>query len=329
MNGQTASPPSAPALAAAGHTLSTAEPVLSILIVNWNTRQDLLDCLASVYAAEGPHAFEVIVFDNASTDGSAAAVAACFPQVRVVAGTENIGFARANNRAAREARGAFWLLLNPDAIVHPGAIEHLLAFLEGRPDVAAVGPRLLNPDGSLQPSIERLPTLFGEWWRLFHLNRLYPVSHYPAMVLRSRQPRRVEVLNGACLLLRREALDGQPLFDEAYFVYSEEVDLCDRLRDAGWVLHWVPEAVVTHRGGQSTRQAADRMFLELYRNKLLFFRKRRGPAAARAYKVILFQAAVVRCLGGWLARVLPLRKRVGWASLGRQYALLLRALPSM
>jgi GT2 family glycosyltransferase len=249
--------------------------------------------------------------------------------VRLLAGAENLGFARANNRAVSEASGAYWLLLNPDTIVHSGAIAQLLGYLDGRVEVAAVGPRLLNTDGSLQPSIERLPTLFSEWWRLFHLNRLYPVSHYPAPVLTSRQPRPVEVLNGACLLLRREAVGGASLFDEAYFVYSEEVDLCDRLRESGWALHWVPEAVVTHRGAQSTRQVADRMFIELYRNKLLFFRKRRGMAAGAAYKIVLFQVALVRCVGGIIARLLPLRQRGVWIGLGRQYALLLRALSAM
>jgi GT2 family glycosyltransferase len=322
-------PQSPPVLDAGDHPRPTDVAVLSIIIVNWNTRQDLLDCLASLYAQKPRCGFEVLVFDNASTDGSAAAVAARFPQVRLLVGAENLGFARANNRASREAGGVYWLLLNPDTIVQPGAIEKLLDYMNGQSAVAAVGPRLINPDGSLQPSIERLPTLFSEWWRLFHLDRLYPISSYPAPVLTSRQPRRVEVLNGACLMLRREAIAGSPLFDEAYFVYSEEIDLCDRLRQSGWALHWVPEAVVSHRGGQSTRQVADAMFVELYRNKLLFFRKRRGAAAAAVYKVILFQAALVRWVAGGIARRLPVKQRAGWASLYRQYALLLRTLPSM
>ncbi len=307
-----------------GHT-----PALSIIIVNWNTRQDLLRCLASITANPPACPFEVLVLDNASADGSAESVAAEFPQVRLEVSAENLGFARANNRAAASAQGRFWLLLNPDTVVHPGALDALARHLASRPWVAAVGPRLVNPDGSPQPSIERLPTLYNEWWRLLHLDHLYPVSKYPPSTLASRRPRRVEVLSGACLLVRREAVEASGLFDEEYFVYSEEIDLCDRLYRAGWALHWVPEAMVTHLAGHSTRQTADRMFIELYRNKVKFFRKRRGPVSARLYKLVLLQAAVLRYGLGSLIRILPLRRREEWMEAGRRYGLLLAELPGL
>lgn len=303
--------------------------VLSIIIVNWNTRQDLLRCLASIMATPPACPFEVLVFDNASADGSAEAVAANYPLVRLEVSPENLGFARANNRAALSAQGRFWLLLNPDTVVHPGAVDALVRYLASQPQVAAAGPRLVNPDGSLQPSIERLPTLSNEWWRLLHLDHLYPVSKYPQSALASRRPQRVEVLAGACLLLRREAVEAAGLFDEEYFVYSEEIDLCDRLYQKGWALHWVPEAVVTHLGGQSTRQVADWMFIELYRNKVKFFRKRRGQVSAWLYKLVLLQAALVRYGLGKLMLILPLRRRKEWIEAGRQYGLLLGKLPSL
>ena len=303
--------------------------MLSIIIVNWNTRQDLLRCLASITANPPACPFEVLVFDNDSADGSGEAVAAEYPQVRLEVSPENLGFARANNRAASTAQGRFWLLLNPDTVVHPGAVDALVRYLAGQPRAAAVGPRLVNPDGSLQPSIERLPSLFREWWRLFHLDRLYPVSQYPKAVLASRAPQRVEVLNGACLLLRADAVRPMGLFDEDYFVYSEEIDLCDRLRRVGWELHWLPEAVVTHSGGRSTEQVTDRMFLELYRNKVKFFRKRRGALAGTAYKLILLQASLARFGLGQAARALPLPRRQAWADVARQYRLLVAALPTL
>ena len=303
--------------------------LLSILIVNWNTRQDLLRCLDSITANPPALPFEVLVFDNASTDGSAAAVAAQYPGVRLEAGSENLGFARANNRAASHAQGQFWLLLNPDTVVHPGAVDTLVRYLTEQPCVAAVGPRLINPDGSPQLSIERLPSLFREWWRLFHLDRLYPVSQYAKTFLASQAPQRVEVLNGACLLLRADTVRPLGLFDEDYFVYSEEVDLCDRLGQAGWELHWLPAAIVTHSGGRSTRKVADRMFLELYRNKIKFFRKRRGALAGTLYKLILFQASLARFGLGQAARLLPLSGRHAWADVARQYRLLLAALPNL
>ncbi len=301
--------------------------ILSILIVNWNTRQDLLQCLASIAANPPDCSFEVLVFDNASGDGSAEAVAALYPQVRLEASLENLGFARANNRVASIAQGQFWLLLNPDTIVHSGALGTLVNYLANNPHVAAIGPRLVNSDGSLQPSIERLPTIFNEWWRLLHMDQLLPVSKYPQSTLTSHQPQRVEVLSGACLLLKREAVDADGVFDEEYFVYSEEIDLCDRLYHKGWELHWVPEAVITHLGGQSTRQVADRMFIELYRNKVKFFRKRRGQISAWFYKLVLFQAALVRYVLGKLMLILPWTRGNKLINIGCQYGLLLGQLP--
>jgi GT2 family glycosyltransferase len=303
--------------------------ILSIIIVSWNTRQDLLRCLASIWADPPACSFEVLVFDNASNDGTAEAVAAEYPQVRLKASPENLGFARANNGAASIAQGQFWLLLNPDTIVHPGALDALVRYLAGQPNVAGVGPRLVNLDGSLQPSIERLPSLFREWWRLFHLDRLYPVSQYGPAVLASQAPQQVEVLNGACLLLRADVVRPMGLFDEDYFVYSEEIDLCDRLGQAGWELHWLPEAVVTHCVGRSTSQVADHMFLELYRNKIKFFRKRRSTLAGAVYKFILLQASLVRIVMGQVDRALPFSRRRVLADVARRYGLLLTALPSL
>jgi GT2 family glycosyltransferase len=303
--------------------------LLSIIIVNWNTRQLLLSCLASIVANPPTSSFEILVFDNASSDGSVESIASEYPEVHLMASSVNLGFARANNRAAASAQGQFLLLLNPDTVVGPGTIDTLLRYLANQPQVAAVGPRLVQLDGTIQHSIERLPTLYREWWRLLHLDHLYPVSTYPRQAFTSRQPRRVEVIAGACFLLRQEAVATTGLFDEEYFIYSEEIDLCDRLQERGWELHWVPEAVVSHLGGQSTRQVADRMFVELYRSKVKFFRKRRGRLSAWLYKVVLLQAGLVRYGLGKLMTVLPLRRRNEWIEAGRQYGLLLGELPSL
>ena len=303
--------------------------ILSIIIVSWNTRQDLLRCLNSIWAHPPACSFEVVVFDNASNDGTPEAVAAEFPQVRLQANPENLGFGRANNGAISIAKGQYWLLLNPDTVVHAGALDALVRYLAAQPRVAGVGPRLVNPDGSLQPSIERLPSLFSEWWRLFHLDRLYPISQYGKAVLTSQAPQQVEVITGACLLLRADAIRPMGLFDEDYFVYSEEIDLCDRLGKAGWEIHWLPEAVVTHAAARSTSQVADQMFLELYRNKIKFFRKRRSAFAGVLYKFILLQASLVRFTLGQLARALPISRRRALTDVARRYGRLIIALPGL
>ena len=307
-----------------------AEPPchVSILIVNWNAGVYLQSCLATLYAQPPIARFEVIVIDNASTDGSPARLAEAFPQVVCQVSQHNLGFARANNQAAALAQGEYLLLLNPDTLVSRGAIDHMVRYLQAHPEVGAVGPRLLNADGTLQTSVERLPSLFREWWRLFHLDALYPVSRY-RLAPSALAARRVEVINGACLMLRRADLPPPGLFDEDYFVYSEEIDLCDRLRQAGRELHWLPEVTVTHLGGRSTRQAAEAMFLELYRNKVLFFRKRRGRLSASVYKSVLLMAAATRFGLGQLVRVLPLPQRERWLQLTRNYGRLLLALPNL
>ena len=319
-------------------------PDLSIVIVNWNTRDLLAQCLESVVASPNlripdsvnqpgmhdlpPITIEVRVVDNASTDGSAHMVRARFPWVRLVENRENVGFARANNQAIRESEAHYVLLLNPDTEVTLGALEILVRFIDAHPQASAVGPRLLNPDGTLQPSCHPAPTLPGELWRLFHLDALWPYGLYPMAEWDLDTPRRVDVVQGACLLLRRAALDQVGLFDEAYFMYSEEVDLCHRLRRADWSLYWVPEAQVVHYGSQSTQQMAAEMFLQLYQSKLLYFRKHHGWLAAQVYKLILVAALARLSLSrlAWLERF-PQRQR--HLTLAGHYLRLLRAFPEL
>jgi hypothetical protein len=272
---------------------------------------------------------EVWVVDNGSADGSPAMVRARFPWVRLVENQENVGFARANNQAIRESEGRWVLLLNPDTEVKSGALEVLVRFLDAHPQTGAVGPRLLNPDGTLQPSCHPAPTLPSELWRLSHLDALWPFALYPMSEWDLDTPRRVDVLQGACLLLRRAALDQVGFLDEEYFMYSEEVDLCQRLKRAGWSLYWVPEAQVVHYGGQSTQQVAAEMFLQLYQSKLLYFRKHHGRPAAQTYKLILATATLVRLSLSPLAWLERFPQRERHLTLAGQYLRLLKALPEL
>jgi GT2 family glycosyltransferase len=267
---------------------------LSIVVVSWNTRELLAQCLDSVVQSQGVGEMELLVVDNASADGSVQMVRERFPQARLLVNKENVGFARANNQAIRQANGRYVLLLNPDTRLLPDALAQLVCFMESEPGAGAAGARLLNPDGSLQPSCSPAPTLSREWWYLFHLDRLRPYSRYPMRHWDVQSVREVDVVQGAAMILRRDVLAQIGLMDEGYFMYSEEVDLCDRVREAGWRIYWVPQAQVVHYGGQSTRQAAREMFLRLYEGKLLYFRKRHGRSAARLYKLVLLAAALVR-----------------------------------
>jgi len=299
---------------------------LSIIIVSWNTL-DLLDaCLASIMAHSPRRRFEVIVVDNASTDGSANMVRRRYPDARLIENEKNVGFARANNQGIRQAVGRYLLLLNPDTEVRPDALETLIRFLEQHNEAGAAGARILNPDGTLQYSCYPAPTLLNEWLHLFHLDRERREGMDAWDVT---EPREVDVLLGACIMVRREALDEIGFLDERFFMYSEEVDFCYRLQKAGWSLYWVPQAEVVHHGGQSTRQVAADMFLRLYEGKLLYFRKHHGPGAARLYKLILLISSLSRLALvplTWLER--PSRRKEHRALAGR-YWRLMRALPAL
>ncbi|NLE76431.1 MAG: glycosyltransferase family 2 protein [Chloroflexi bacterium] len=263
---------------------------LSILIVSWNTRELLESCLESIERSwpAGDLQAEVIVVDNGSSDNSAELVQTRFPAARLIVNRENVGFARANNQGLALSQGRYVLLLNSDTVVHAGALETLHRFMEQRPQAGACGPRLLNADGSLQSSCYPVLTPGRELWRLAFLDRLWRRATYAQERWNTTVPRQVEVIKGACLLLRKAALDQVGLLDERYFMYSEEMDLCYRLALAGWEMWWAPQAVVTHVGEASSRQMATAMYVQLYRSKVAFHRKFGGPAQAERFKRLLW-----------------------------------------
>ncbi|MGQ9491970.1 MAG: glycosyltransferase family 2 protein, partial [Anaerolineae bacterium] len=233
--------------------------------------------------------------------------------------------ARANNQGFAAAQGRYVLLLNPDTEVHPGALETLVAFMDAHPAAGACGARLLNADGSLQPGCNPMLTPGREFWRLLFLDRLWPRATYRMDRWDAVTPRPVEVVKGACLLLRREALDRVGPLDDSYFMYTEEVDLCYRLAAAGWTLWYVPAAVVTHYGEGSSKQVREEMYVQLYRSKVQFFRKVGGGAAGRRFKALLALAYAPR----WLAATLGSPFSAGLRRQARAFRRLLTELPRM
>jgi GT2 family glycosyltransferase len=272
---------------------------LSIVIVNWNTRDFLRRCLESVQKDEARlenFEIETIVVDNASNDGSREMLREHFRWVQLVFNDDNAGFAKANNQGIRQSSSRHILLLNSDTEIHAGALNTLISFLDDNPQAGAAGARLLNPDGTLQPGCHPMLTPGREFYRLLFLDKIYLRTSYPMDSWDNRTSRRVEVIKGACLMLRREALDQVGLLDERYHIYTEEVDLCYRLDREGWQLWYVPTAVVTHRGGASSSQNAERMYLELHRSKIQFYRKIGGAGLARRFKVLLTLAYLPRAV---------------------------------
>jgi GT2 family glycosyltransferase len=248
---------------------------LSIIIVNWNTKNLLIQCLESIFRTAGEVDLEVFVVDNGSTDGSGRAVKERFPDVKVIENQRNVGFARANNQALRISKGKYLLLLNPDAQVKGKVIEELISFMEAHSKVGISGVQLLNPNGSKQNSIANFPSLTTEFLNKSLLRRLFP-KKFPGKEREDSEPIEVDSVIGACLMVRRDALEQVGLLDEDYFLFLEETDWCYRMRRAGWKVYHVPQAEVYHFQGKSAEQEKKRAKVQYYRSRYHFFKKNRG-----------------------------------------------------
>lgn len=292
---------------------------LSIVIVNWNTCQILADCLDSIEATAKSLAFEVIVVDNGSTDGSQAMLGARFPHVRLIQNQDNVGFARANNQAVAVSNGRYVLLLNSDALLLAQAIQAMFDLAEAKSRAGIVGTQLLNPDGSFQASHTPFPNHWQEFLILSGVGRMlhgrwYP-SHGPE---EDKGPQIVDYVEGACLLVRREAYEDVGGLDEGYFMYAEEVDWCYAMRKKGWQVWYQPAAKVMHLGGGSSQGRRTQREADLYRSRVRFFRKHYGDRAAWLLKLQIYGLTAVKIAvhgllhlisGGRYGRaVVPLRR---------------------
>jgi GT2 family glycosyltransferase len=251
---------------------------LSVVIVSYNGRDDLRRCLRSLVDNTQGISYEIIVVDNASRDGSADMVASEFPQARLIARASNAGFGAAANEGIAVASGEAVLLLNPDAMVNGNALPPMLHYLRGNPDVAVLGPRLLDEDGSLQLSCRRFPgygqALFG---RHSLLTRLFPRNRLSTSYLMTDWDHAattdIDWLSGACMMLPRHTLEELGLLDEGYFMYNEDVDLCQRAHRAGYRVVYFPEAAVVHRIGGSSSTLPARSIIERHRSMWHYYRK--------------------------------------------------------
>jgi hypothetical protein len=289
----------------------TQAPDLSIIIVNWKSADFLRKCLKSIFANASGLSFEILVVDNASFDGSAELVEREFPGVRFVQSTENLGFAGANNLGVRSAKGRNLLFLNPDTEVIGTALELMSSFLDATPDAGAVGCKLLNTDGTVQTScIQAFPSILNQVLDAELLRRRFPRSKLwgmAALFEDGGRPAQVDVISGACLMLRRSTFAAVGGFSSAYFMYSEDVELCYAVRQAGFKNYYVSEATVIHHGGGSSgteshfvtvmqRESRWRFFLK-YRRRFYAAAYRCAMGISAALRAALFAAALIFTLG--------------------------------
>jgi hypothetical protein len=284
-------------------------PRISVVIVNWNTRDYLRTCLCSLVGAvpsaalrtgREPPLQEIIVVDNASGDGSALMAANEFPRVRLIRNQRNIGYAAANNQGIRASKGDYIMLLNPDAWVQKGCLQSLARFLDGNPRAAAAAARLLNPDGSLQQSVRSFPAPLPLIFDALGLARLFPRSRVLAAYRMTwwdhSEVRQVDQPMASALMLRRKALDEVGLFDERFPLYFNDVDLCLRLKRAGWKIFYLPHAVCVHHVAASTAQVRCAAIAESHRSLLRFYRKHYRAIPLPIY---VFCALVIT-VSGWI-----------------------------
>jgi len=284
---------------------------LSIVVVTYNSRRHVRDCLESIQRTAGGIDHEVIVVDNASQDGTPDIIRNEFPTTHLIANPENLGFARACNQGITPSQGRHILLLNPDTVVLPKALATLLKEMNQSPETGLLGCRLLNPDRSLQLSFGYEVNIWNEVVRkmFFNLweNRFFPPVGWIVRSLHSRK-REVAWVKGACMLLRRQALLDVKLMDEAFFMYLEDADLCRRVRQSGWQVRYTPEAEVIHIGGGSVRSNRERSALEHRRSQLYYFKKHLGEKSLRALKIYLSFKMRINI------RAVNFRQWVGWGA---------------
>jgi GT2 family glycosyltransferase len=261
--------------------------------VNWNAGATLRACLTTLFASEGGEPPQVILVDNASTDGSLAGVTSAFPMLEVIQNPKNVGFARAVNQGLRAARGQFALVLNPDVILLPSAVPRLTQFMTTHPEVGIAGPRLLNPDGTVQGSARRDPSawtaLFGRSAPLTRLFPNNPVSkrELPALSVASSEPVEVDWLSGACLVARRTAWEQIGPLDERFFLFWEDADWCVRFRRAGWGVYYVPAASGTHLVGISRAGRRLGSVLDFHVSAYRYYRKRHVLSAVHPRAILV------------------------------------------
>jgi GT2 family glycosyltransferase len=275
---------------------------VSVCIVNWNTRDRLAACLGALREQAEAASAEVIVVDNASADGSAAMVRERFPWVRLIANDENRYYAAANNQGIAASRGRFVLLLNPDVELRPGALETMCRFLKEHEDAAAVGCKLILPDGTTQASCRTFPSPGVLVWEATGLSRIFPRSRrfgaYRMTHWGYDEVAEVDQPMASCLMLRRNALDAVGLFDEQFPMLFNDVDLCLRLKQAGWRIYFTPDASALHHHGSSTRLVRAEMVRESHRGLMRFYRKhyrgRLSPLTYAASALLIWAGGALR-----------------------------------
>ncbi|WP_201317985.1 glycosyltransferase family 2 protein [Paenibacillus sp. EPM92] len=251
---------------------------LSIIVLNYNTKQLTLNCLESIRNSVTEYLYEIILVDNHSTDGSIEAFERHYPEIELIRNQVNVGFSKGNNQAMKIARGRYVLLLNSDTIVNSDTLDVMLQFMDQRPTVGAAGCKVVLPDGSLDKACRRgFPTPSASFYYAFGFAKLFPrvprFNQYQLSYLDPDQDYPVDCLVGAFMMVRREVIDQVGMLDEDFFMYGEDIDWCYRIKEAGWGIHYYPYTEIVHYKGASSRRRPFKIIYEFHRAMILFHKK--------------------------------------------------------
>lgn len=274
---------------------------LSIIIVSWNVRADVVQCIDSIAANPPSQPYEIILVDNASSDDTVVCVRERFPDIVLVENLQNLGFAAANNIGIQTAVAPYLLFLNPDTIVLPQSLDKLIAFMDQHPDAALCGPRILNADRTIQPSVRRFPNVAGMFYRFTFFKYLgifrSEAAKWKMDDFDHLQEADVEQIMGAAIVARSELIKAMKGFDERFFMYYEEVDLCRRVRQDGWRVIFYPAAEIIHLGGQSSRHVPVKTKFMMLRSLMLYMKKHHpNPVLLAVFKVNLILTQILELL---------------------------------
>ena len=273
---------------------------LAIVIVSWNCRDYLEGCLESIRKAGPGGSSQVYVVDNNSADGTVEAIGRNFPEVRLIANSENVGFAAANNQAIRGSQSRYILLLNPDTSVLPGVLDGLVEFMDSHPGASAAGPVLLNNDRTAQRTGVRFPTNWNTLVETLFLDRVFPRSRifgrHKELYEDQERPREVDFVHGAALMARRQTVEGIGGLDEGFFMYFEETDWCWRMKAAGGKVYSSAVEGIVHHGGSETGHFDERRLVHYHASLLRFYRKHYGTVRLMLLRPILVLRSIIRIL---------------------------------
>jgi GT2 family glycosyltransferase len=283
---------------------------ISVIIVSWNAKAFLLDCIQSIVRQSVQDPPEIIVVDNASSDESPQAVSAKYPGATVIGNDGNFGFAKANNIGIRASRGEYLFLINSDVVVGEGCFEKCVRYMDEHPEVGMLGPRIVGSDGNVQRSCMGYPSLWNTLCRALALDSLFPASRlfggHLLTFWNHDETRAVEVINGCFWVLRRPAMEQVGLLDERFFIYGEDVDWCRRFNEGGWKVVFFSEAEALHYGGASSANAPIRFDIEMQRANYQYWTKHHSRVQAAAYLLISLVHHTLRVIGEIAAY--PLRR---------------------